>query len=118
MVLGQGADVVRALAYVEKRVRPAAARVSDPAIFQVPHGHAVFCKRACQRTAVIDVVFRKPTTAVNVDDDGERSRSFRQSKLSELKGIWAVAMFFSRGGLGELGQVGPGDRRWEVRAND
>jgi hypothetical protein len=54
--------------YIVKRARPAATRVSDPAVFDVPGGRTGACKRGAQVPGMTQIVRRSPKTSVDEHD--------------------------------------------------
>src|SRR5947209_5136087 len=77
----QAAYKVGGRGHVLKRSGPAATRVSDASILDVPRRESNLRQSMAQMTSVEQMVFRSPEPSVNVDDHRMRSRPFRQPKV-------------------------------------
>ena len=95
--LGEDAQMVSRRAPIKECAGPAAARIADLQILDIPGGDAVCRERARQwRCVTQGRIALRPAAAVNNHRDGEGSAALRQAQLAKLQLI-GVVRFNQRG---------------------
>ena len=88
---GERAEVVHGAAHVEVRAGPAAARVADAPVLDVPGRDAVGGERVSHRGEIPAVGIRRlEAAAVDQRRDGMRAGAVRDPELAELQRVGAV----------------------------
>ena len=83
-------DMFRTVQHVIQSARPAAARIADPAILDVPSCRAGAGQGRAKMSSVVQIVSVSPVPAVNEDDHGMRARPVRYSNIAELQRVFAI----------------------------
>src|ERR1700675_1325583 len=83
-------EMFGAVKHVIHGARPAAARIADSPILQVPGRRSSACERGTGMSGVTKTVGISPKSAVNEDDHRMWSRTFGHSKIAELHRILPV----------------------------
>src|SRR5687767_10357308 len=87
---------------VLKGSRPAASRVAEPTVLDVPRGDAASGKRRAQMRSVAEIVARAPEATV--DDDGDRVRpsTVGEPQVAEVQSVRAIGETESGGRGGKV----------------
>jgi hypothetical protein len=82
-VVGREADIL-------KRSRPAAARVSQPSVFEVAGDDSFAGEGGAEVANMVQVICGLPETAMDYEQEREGSLAIREAQLSKVLRIWAV----------------------------
>jgi hypothetical protein len=90
VLLRHRTQVVGALRHVRECARPAAARISDPAILERPGRDSFPGERRRELPDVGEVVPGQPAASVDEEDDRVRAGAARKPQLAELERVLAI----------------------------
>jgi hypothetical protein len=84
-------DVAGCEADVLKGSRPAAAKVANPPVFDVARDYPLGGEGGAEMPDMREVILGSPETAMDNEEQRERSFTVRKSELGELVGIIAIS---------------------------
>lgn len=76
---------------VFEATRPAAARIADPALLQIPRRNSPGGKRSAEMTGMRQVILCAPKASMNVHGDRKWPIAFGQAEIAELVGVGPIS---------------------------
>src|SRR5690242_5630585 len=90
VALGNLRHKSKAMGDVFEATRPAAARIANPAVLQVPGRNSLGGKRSAEMAGMRQVILCAPKASMDVHGDRKWPTAFGQAEIAELVGVAPV----------------------------